>query len=46
MIEKEVVEFFTDDPASVYVARLQTSFERLLLHCLCQFLDLRAKSNS
>ncbi|KAK7099677.1 R3H domain-containing protein 4-like [Littorina saxatilis] len=43
-LEKEVVDFFNDCPGSVYVSHLASSFERLLLHAVCQFLGLHCHS--
>lgn len=43
-LEREVVEFFTDCPGSVYVSHLSSSFERLLLHAVCQYLGLTCRS--
>ena len=43
-LEKEIVEFFTDCPGSVYLSHLASSFERLLLHAVCQYLGLHCRS--
>ncbi|WAR24782.1 R3HD4-like protein [Mya arenaria] len=43
-LEEEVVSFFTEWPNSVYVQRLSNSYERMMLHALCQYLQLNAKS--
>ncbi|KAL8611215.1 hypothetical protein ACOMHN_013646 [Nucella lapillus] len=43
-LEREVVGFFTDCPGSVYVSHLASSFERLLLHAVCQYLGLCCQS--
>ncbi|KAK7490383.1 hypothetical protein BaRGS_00018362 [Batillaria attramentaria] len=43
-LEEEVVNFFVDCPGSVYVSHLASSFERMLLHALCQFLRLQCRS--
>ncbi|KAK3095415.1 hypothetical protein FSP39_014400 [Pinctada imbricata] len=43
-LEDEVTAFFREWPSSVYVSDLQTSFERMNLHALCQYMDLRSHS--
>ncbi|XP_071116891.1 R3H domain-containing protein 4-like [Haliotis cracherodii] len=43
-LEEEIVSFFKEWPSSVFVARLASSYERMLIHALCQFLDLRSQS--
>lgn len=43
-LEEEVVALFTSDPSMVYITQELTSFERLLLHALCQYNFLSSKS--
>ncbi|BFZ16801.1 hypothetical protein BsWGS_19840 [Bradybaena similaris] len=43
-LEREIVTFFHDYPASVYISNVSSSFERMLLHALCQYLNLRSHS--
>lgn len=43
-LEEDVVGFFIDCPGSVYVSHIASSFERMLLHALCQFLGLHCRS--
>uniref|UniRef100_H3C862 R3H domain containing 4 n=1 Tax=Tetraodon nigroviridis TaxID=99883 RepID=H3C862_TETNG len=44
LLEKSLVSFFVAQPHSVYTARLSSSFERLLLHAACQYMDLISAS--
>ncbi|XP_025052212.1 R3H domain-containing protein 4 isoform X3 [Alligator sinensis] len=39
-LEEELLGFFSVTPQSVYTAMMDNSFERLLLHALCQYMDL------
>ncbi|XP_028907863.1 R3H domain-containing protein 4 isoform X2 [Ornithorhynchus anatinus] len=39
-LEEELLTFFSITPCSVYTAMMDNSFERLLLHALCQYMDL------
>lgn len=43
-LEEDLTTFFTECPRSVWVSRLSSSYERLLLHALCQYLDLKSSS--
>lgn len=43
-LEKELTSFFRDSPESVFVSHVPNSFERCLLHAICQYLDLHSKS--
>lgn len=43
-LEKNVVEFFQAWPDSVYVQCLKGGFERMMMHGVCQYLDLQSKS--
>ncbi|KAK2554623.1 R3H domain-containing protein 4 [Acropora cervicornis] len=38
--EKELISFFSDDPNAVMISNVPSSFNRLLVHGLCQFLGL------
>lgn len=44
LLEKNVVSFFIAQPHSVYTTTLASSFERLLLHAACQYMDLISAS--
>lgn len=43
-LEEELVNFFKEWPQSIYVSSLSSSYERMMLHALCQYLDLMSKS--
>ncbi|XP_005091447.1 R3H domain-containing protein 4 [Aplysia californica] len=43
-LERELVTFFHDCSSSVYVCDIASSYERLLLHALCQYLNLHSQS--
>ena len=43
-LEEEITGFFKLCPSSIFVSQLPSSYERLLMHALCQYLDLRSKS--
>ncbi|OWF47278.1 R3H domain-containing protein 4-like [Mizuhopecten yessoensis] len=43
-LEQDLISFFKDWPGSVYVSKLTSSFERMLLHAICQYLDLSSSS--
>ncbi|NXI59487.1 R3HD4 protein, partial [Chloroceryle aenea] len=43
-LEEELLAFFSVTPHSVYTALMDNSFERLLLHALCQYMDLISAS--
>lgn len=43
-IEEELVTFFQEWPNAIYISQLANSFERMLLHAICQYLDLKSKS--
>ncbi len=45
-LEEEVSGFFKLWPSSIFVSQLPSSYERLLMHALCQYLDLCSKSES
>nr|XP_060485679.1 R3H domain-containing protein 4 isoform X1 [Panthera onca] len=38
--EERLLRFFSVSPQAVYTAMLDNSFERLLLHAICQYMDL------
>uniref|UniRef100_A0A3Q3W3D0 R3H domain-containing protein n=1 Tax=Mola mola TaxID=94237 RepID=A0A3Q3W3D0_MOLML len=44
VLEEDLVNFFNAQPRSVYTTRLASSFERLLLHAVCQYMDLVSAS--
>ncbi|XP_068599778.1 R3H domain-containing protein 4 [Brachionichthys hirsutus] len=44
LLEDKLVSFFDSQPHSVYTTNLASSFERLLLHAVCQYLDLVSAS--
>ncbi|XP_020824979.1 R3H domain-containing protein 4 isoform X2 [Phascolarctos cinereus] len=43
-LEGKLLRFFSVTPRSVYIAMMDSSFERLLLHALCQYMDLVSAS--
>uniref|UniRef100_A0A8D0GMG0 R3H domain containing 4 n=1 Tax=Sphenodon punctatus TaxID=8508 RepID=A0A8D0GMG0_SPHPU len=45
-LEEELLAFFSVSPRSVYTAMMDNSFERLLLHSLCQYMDLASASKN
>ncbi|XP_033821258.1 R3H domain-containing protein 4 [Periophthalmus magnuspinnatus] len=40
VLEEKLLSFFNTQPTSVYTTSLSSSFERLLLHAVCQYMDL------
>ncbi|XP_014872492.1 R3H domain-containing protein 4 [Poecilia latipinna] len=44
VIEEDLLSFFSAEPHSVYTTVLSSSFERLLLHAICQYMDLVSAS--
>ncbi|XP_054913923.1 R3H domain-containing protein 4 isoform X2 [Poeciliopsis prolifica] len=44
VIEEKLLSFFSAEPHSVYTTILSSSFERLLLHAICQYMDLVSAS--
>ncbi|MED6287681.1 hypothetical protein CHARACLAT_018754 [Characodon lateralis] len=46
VIEENLLSFFSADPQSVYTTILSSSFERLLLHAICQYMDLVSANTS
>lgn len=42
--EEELLSWFSEDPASVFISTLHSSFDRLLLHAVCQYLGLSSES--
>ncbi|XP_075758743.1 R3H domain-containing protein 4 isoform X2 [Pelodiscus sinensis] len=44
-LEEELLAFFSVTPQSVYTALKDNSFERLLLHAVCQYMDLASASS-
>ncbi|XP_051930369.1 R3H domain-containing protein 4 [Hippocampus zosterae] len=45
VLEENLLSFFLTQPHSVYTTNLSTSFERLLLHAVCQYMDLVSSSS-
>eukprot|EP00048_Salpingoeca_helianthica_P015432 m.226747 g.226747 ORF g.226747 m.226747 type:complete len:260 (-) comp17023_c0_seq1:234-1013(-) len=45
-IESDVLEAFGADPAAVLVLTLGDSFQRLMLHAICQYLSLESNSET
>ncbi|KAM9848492.1 R3H domain-containing protein 4 [Aulostomus maculatus] len=43
-LEEKLLSFFNTQPHSVYTTNLPSSFERLLLHAVCQYMDLASAS--
>ncbi|KAG9350748.1 hypothetical protein JZ751_024637 [Albula glossodonta] len=46
VLEEDLLRFFAAQPHSVYTTRLGSSFERLLLHAVCQYMDLVSANSS
>ncbi|XP_069009436.1 R3H domain-containing protein 4 isoform X2 [Embiotoca jacksoni] len=44
VLEENLLSFFNAQPHSVYKTNLTSSFERLLLHAICQYMDLISAS--
>lgn len=44
VLEENLLSFFNAEPHSVYTTNLTSSFERLLLHAICQYMDLVSAS--
>ncbi|XP_068728158.1 R3H domain-containing protein 4-like [Montipora capricornis] len=44
--EEELISYFSDDPSAVMISNLPSSFDRLLVHGVCQFLDLKSTSKN
>ncbi|XP_044056481.1 R3H domain-containing protein 4 [Siniperca chuatsi] len=44
VLEENLLSFFIAQPHSVYTTSLASSFERLLLHAVCQYMDLVSAS--
>lgn len=44
--EQEVIAYFSDDPTAVMISSVPSSFDRLLVHGVCQFLGLKSMSTS
>jgi len=42
--EEEVISYFSDDPGAIMITNIPSSFDRLLVHGICQFLDLKSTS--
>ncbi|XP_077391610.1 R3H domain-containing protein 4 [Festucalex cinctus] len=45
VLEENLLSFFLAQPHSVYTTNLNSSFERLLLHAVCQYMDLVSSSS-
>ncbi|KAI4904214.1 hypothetical protein NFI96_009328 [Prochilodus magdalenae] len=45
LLETDLLTFFGATPHSIYVTKLGSSFERLLLHAICQYMDLVSASS-
>ncbi|KAJ7993338.1 hypothetical protein DPEC_G00271390 [Dallia pectoralis] len=45
VLEGNLLSFFGAQPHSVYTTNLASSFERLLLHAVCQYMDLVSESS-
>ncbi|KAM9330092.1 R3H domain-containing protein 4 [Gastrophryne carolinensis] len=44
-LEEEMLSFFSVSPESVYIALMENSYQRLLLHAVCQYMDLASASS-
>ncbi|XP_066503361.1 R3H domain-containing protein 4 [Hoplias malabaricus] len=45
LLETDLLTFFGATPRSIYITKLGSSFERLLLHAICQYMDLVSASS-
>ncbi|XP_076880516.1 R3H domain-containing protein 4 isoform X2 [Brachyhypopomus gauderio] len=45
LLETNLLTFFEAQPHSIYITNLGSSFERLLLHAICQYMDLVSASS-
>ncbi|KAM3938913.1 R3H domain-containing protein 4 [Leptodactylus fuscus] len=45
-LEDEMLSFFSVSPESVYIAMMENSYQRLLLHAVCQYMDLASASSN
>ncbi|XP_018425977.1 PREDICTED: R3H domain-containing protein 4 [Nanorana parkeri] len=45
-LEEEMLSFFSVSPESVYIAMMENSYQRLLLHAVCQYMDLASASSN
>ncbi|XP_077440776.1 R3H domain-containing protein 4 isoform X1 [Vanacampus margaritifer] len=45
VLEGNLLSFFLAQPHSIYTTNLNSSFERLLLHAVCQYMDLVSSSS-
>ncbi|KAG7282812.1 hypothetical protein CRUP_012201, partial [Coryphaenoides rupestris] len=46
VLEEGVLDFFNAQPHAIYTVKLASSFERLLLHAVCQYMDLVSASSN
>ncbi|XP_069596178.1 R3H domain-containing protein 4 [Ranitomeya imitator] len=46
VLEEEMLSFFSVSPESVYIAMMENSYHRLLLHAVCQYMDLASASSN
>ncbi|XP_073682133.1 R3H domain-containing protein 4 [Garra rufa] len=44
-LESNLLGFFMAHPHSIYITKLSSSYERLLLHAICQYMDLTSASS-
>ncbi|KAG1934388.1 R3H domain-containing protein 4 [Pimephales promelas] len=44
-LESDLLDFFMTEPHSIYTTKLSSSYERLLLHAVCQYMDLTSASS-
>ncbi|XP_040273467.1 R3H domain-containing protein 4 isoform X1 [Bufo bufo] len=45
-LEEEMLSFFSVNPESVYISMMENSYQRLLLHAVCQYMDLASASSN
>ncbi|XP_075681475.1 R3H domain-containing protein 4 [Rhinoderma darwinii] len=45
-LEEEMLSFFSVSPESVYISMMDNSYQRLLLHAVCQYMDLASASSN
>lgn len=45
VFEEDLIPFFSEHPDSVYLRNFESSFDRMLLHAVCQYLNLISKTS-
>ncbi|KAG8454640.1 hypothetical protein GDO86_001020 [Hymenochirus boettgeri] len=45
-LEEEMLSFFSVSPEAIYVSMMENGYQRLLLHAVCQYMDLISASSN